>query len=207
MQISETRIKLVENRSDRLKAFCSITFDNSFVIRDLKIIEGTDSYFVAMPSRKLTDRCPGCGSKNHLRARYCNDCGNKLQEHRDTRTDPSGRTKLHADVAHPVNTSCREYIQDEVVKAYKKEIELSEQPGYKPTTLGADYEHNYIESDSQQQSVPPPSQETTSQSPQPPQAATDEKPAEAAEEDTTDNQQQSEQPDQKNPSSFGEGIF
>ena len=53
MQISEIRIKLVENRTDRLKAFCSVTFDNCFVVRDLKIIEGTDGFFVAMPSRKL----------------------------------------------------------------------------------------------------------------------------------------------------------
>ena len=35
MQISEVRVKLVENRTDRLKAFCSVTFDDAFVVRDL----------------------------------------------------------------------------------------------------------------------------------------------------------------------------
>ena len=61
MEITEVRIKLMEDNSgsnERLQAFCSITFDDMFVIRDLKIIEGAKGFFVAMPSRKLTDRCP-----------------------------------------------------------------------------------------------------------------------------------------------------
>ncbi|MFM8292866.1 MAG: septation protein SpoVG family protein, partial [Planctomycetia bacterium] len=37
MQISEVRVKLVENAAERLLAFCSITIDASFVVRDLKI--------------------------------------------------------------------------------------------------------------------------------------------------------------------------
>ena len=75
MEITEVRVKLMEDGSDRLKAFCSITFDDCFVIRDLKIIEGTNGPFVAMPSRKLTSHCPECGCKNHLRADFCNQCG------------------------------------------------------------------------------------------------------------------------------------
>ena len=42
MEITEVRIKLMEDSDDRLQAFCSITFDNCFVIRDLKIIDGTN---------------------------------------------------------------------------------------------------------------------------------------------------------------------
>ncbi len=78
MEITEVRIKLMEDNSgsnERLQAFCSITFDDMFVIRDLKIIEGAKGFFVAMPSRKLTDRCHNCGTKNHLRSRFCNQCG------------------------------------------------------------------------------------------------------------------------------------
>ncbi len=137
MQISEIRVKLVENRSDRLKAFCSITFDNMFVVRDLKIIEGAGGYFVAMPSRKLADRCRKCGAKNHLRSRFCNECGARLG---DNRAAGGQRVKLHADVAHPVNTQAREYIQSSVVEAYEKELERSQQPGYVPTQLGDDYD-------------------------------------------------------------------
>src|SRR3954471_19904754 len=80
--ITEVRIKLVEDNNERLQAFCSVTFDNAFVVRDLKIIEGTKGSFVAMPSRKLTARCPQCGCKTHLRARHCNQCGQKLDENR-----------------------------------------------------------------------------------------------------------------------------
>jgi len=129
--ITEVRIKLMEdgNENERLQAFCSVTFDNAFVIRDLKIIEGTKGSFVAMPSRKLTDRCMHCGCKNHLRARHCNQCGSKLDEDRATR-DADGRAKLHADIAHPINSACREVIQSAVLKAYQEEKERAKQPGY-----------------------------------------------------------------------------
>ena len=129
MVITEVRIKLMEDNNERLQAFCSVTFDNAFVVRDLKIIEGTKGSFVAMPSRKLTDRCPGCGSKNHLRARYCNACGHKLDENRAVR-DADGRAKLHADIAHPINSACREVIQMAVIRAYQEERERAKQPGY-----------------------------------------------------------------------------
>ena len=131
MVITEVRIKLMEdnNENERLQAFCSVTFDDAYVVRDLKIIEGTKGSFVAMPSRKLTDRCPGCGSKNHLRARFCNACGGKLDEDRATR-DADGRVKLHADIAHPINSACREVIQTAVLKAFNAEKERSKQPGY-----------------------------------------------------------------------------
>lgn len=129
MVITEVRIKLVEENNERLLAFCSITLDNAFVIRDLKIIEGTKGLFVAMPSRKLTDRCHTCGSKNHLRARFCNNCGHKLDENRAAR-DMDGRAKLHADIAHPINSSCREIMQSAIVKAFSEEKERAKLPGY-----------------------------------------------------------------------------
>ncbi|MDD5458490.1 MAG: SpoVG family protein [Phycisphaerae bacterium] len=131
MEISEVRVKLINNKDDRLKAFCSITMDNEFVIRDIKIIEGTNGYFVAMPSRKMSDHCEKCGGKNHLRARFCNNCGAKLSEER-IRKDFRGRMKLHADIAHPINAECRQKIQEKVSTAFKDELEKSKQPGYKP---------------------------------------------------------------------------
>jgi stage V sporulation protein G len=144
--ITEVRIKLMEdnNENERLQAFCSVTFDDAFVVRDLKIIEGTKGSFVAMPSRKLTDRCPGCGCKNHLRARFCNQCGGKLDEDRATR-DADGRVKLHADIAHPINSACREVIQTAVLKAFHSEKERSKQPGYVCTydDFDSDYDTTY----------------------------------------------------------------
>lgn len=129
MEITEVRIKLMEEPGERLKAFCSITFDDCFVVRDLKIIEGSNGPFVAMPSRKLTSHCHKCGSKNHLRASYCNQCGAKLEEGRAPK-DADGRAKLYADIAHPINSGCREMIQDRVIQDFHKEIELAKQPGY-----------------------------------------------------------------------------
>lgn len=129
MEITEVRIKLMEEAGERLQAFCSITFDDSFVIRDLKIIEGSHGPFVAMPSRKLTTHCHQCGCKNHLRAAYCNQCGARQKEER-TIKDEDGRAKLYADIAHPINSTCREMIQQRVVQEFYLERERAKLPGY-----------------------------------------------------------------------------
>jgi stage V sporulation protein G len=140
VQITEVRIKLMEEPGERLKAFCSITFDDCFVVRDLKIIEGTSGPFVAMPSRKLTSHCPKCGMKNHLRAAHCNQCGGRLEDGRAPK-DADGRAKLYADIAHPINSDCREMIQERVIGAYFDEIELAKQPGYVSRYDDFDYEY------------------------------------------------------------------
>ena len=140
MEITEVRVKVVANKDDRLKGFCSMTLDNEFVVRDIKVIEGTNGLFVAMPSRKMSDHCGQCGGKNHLRAKYCNNCGGSLPENR-AKEDAKGRIKFHADIAHPINSECRHSIQNAIVEAFEKEMEKSEQPGYKPVDLDeADYD-------------------------------------------------------------------
>ncbi len=53
MKITEIRIHLMGE--DRLKAFASATFDDSFVVRNMKVVEGTKGVFLCMPSRKLPD--------------------------------------------------------------------------------------------------------------------------------------------------------
>lgn len=129
MEITEVRIKLMDDSSERLQAFCSITFDDCFVVRDLKIIEGASGPFVAMPSRKLTSHCQNCGCKNHLRAPYCNQCGSRLKDDRAIK-DADGRAKLYADIAHPINSACREMIQNRVIEEFHLEQERAKQPGY-----------------------------------------------------------------------------
>ena len=141
MEITEVRIKLMEEPGERLKAFCSITFDNCFVVRDLKIIDGSNGPFVAMPSRKLTSHCPGCGMKNHLRAVYCNQCGKRLADARAPK-DADGRAKLYADIAHPINSFCREMIQDVVIQEYFEEIERAKQPDYVSRYDDFDFEYS-----------------------------------------------------------------
>ncbi len=53
MQITEVNVFPVNE--EKLKAYVAITFDNCFVVRDLKIINGKDGLFVAMPSKKRKD--------------------------------------------------------------------------------------------------------------------------------------------------------
>ena len=130
MEITEVRIKLMESSEDRLRGFCSVTFDSCLVVRDLKIIDGNSGPFVAMPSRKLTSNCGKCRTKNHLRANYCNQCGQKLRQNRPQQ-GADGRAKLYADIAHPINAKCREMIQNRVIKELKKEQQLASEPGYR----------------------------------------------------------------------------
>jgi len=70
---------------ERLKAFASVTFDDSFVVRNMKIVEGTKGVFLCMPSRKLPDG-------------------------------------THKDMVHPINQAFREYLEENVLKAYEEEL-------------------------------------------------------------------------------------
>lgn len=54
MEITEVKVYPAKD-GGRLKAYATIVFDNSFIIRDLKVIEGDKGYFVSMPSRKRKD--------------------------------------------------------------------------------------------------------------------------------------------------------
>jgi stage V sporulation protein G len=129
VQITEVRIKLVSDIDDRLRAFCSITFDGEFVVRDLKIIQGQKGYFVAMPSRKIMEKCPRCSAKNDAKARYCNHCGAVLPPVLPAESG-SSRARAFADIAHPINSSCRERIESAVLAAFDEEQIRSRQPGY-----------------------------------------------------------------------------
>ena len=68
-----------------------MTFDNAFVVRNIKVIDGAGALFIAMPSRKTKSSCPACNFKNDARSKFCNQCGaqlpvaQRLPEH-----DPSG---------------------------------------------------------------------------------------------------------------------
>ena len=55
MKISDVRIRFVKKDDSKLKAVASITIDDCFVVHDIKIIDGPDGFFIAMPSRKGKD--------------------------------------------------------------------------------------------------------------------------------------------------------
>ena len=134
MEVTEARVRLVGTGGpEKLLAFASVTFDNSFVVRELRVIAGEKGPFVSMASRKLTDRCPDCGCNNNLRARFCNDCGKELPPDR-AKTDGRGRARLHVDIAHPITSQCREKIQSAVLRVYWREKKAQES-GYRPQPL------------------------------------------------------------------------
>lgn len=54
MEITDIRVKKVST-DNKMKAVVSVTFDNAFVVHDIKIIEGQDKLFTAMPSRKTPE--------------------------------------------------------------------------------------------------------------------------------------------------------
>ena len=52
MNITDIRIRLVTKEDSKLKAVASFTIDNAFVVHDVKIIEGNNGNFIAMPSKQ-----------------------------------------------------------------------------------------------------------------------------------------------------------
>ena len=121
MKITEVRIFPKEGADKKLRAFATVTFDDCFVVRDIKIIEGNKGYFVAMPSRRVKEPCSKCGHRNVARSFYCNQCGGKLPVQPLRNLDTQLLQAEHKDVAHPITVECREYIQQAVLEAYQKE--------------------------------------------------------------------------------------
>jgi stage V sporulation protein G len=97
LEISEIRITLRDD--NKLKGFASITLDNCFVIRGLKIIEGASGLFIAMPSRKRKDG-------------------------------------TFQDIAHPINMKTRQWMENEVIAAYKNELQRVERGEIPPPQAG-----------------------------------------------------------------------
>lgn len=55
LKITDVNIKLIDKKENKLKAVATITIDDCFVVHDIKVIEGRDGYFVAMPTKKTPD--------------------------------------------------------------------------------------------------------------------------------------------------------
>ena len=131
MKITEVRVFHKEDDDKKLRAFATITFDNCFVVRDIKIIEGSKGYFVAMPSRRIKEPCPRCKHRNMIRSRYCNQCGASLETQGAHKQRPEVvsedseqshvRQSEHRDIAHPITAEFRQEIQKAVLEAYERE--------------------------------------------------------------------------------------
>ncbi len=146
MEITETKVILKEGPDKKLKAYATITIDNCFVVRNVKIIKGTRGLFVAMPSRKMRESCRKCHYKNAIRSKFCNQCGSELPV-RETAPmhDANNETRQseHRDIAHPITLECREYIQKKVLEAYEKETARSGISEEAPSEKLAEKENKY----------------------------------------------------------------
>ena len=121
MEITEVKVILKEGPDKKLKAYATLTIDNSFVVRNVKVIKGNKGLFVAMPSRKMREACPKCNYKNAIRSKFCNQCGANLPLPGPRDPNQEIRQSEHRDIAHPITLECREYIQKKVLDAYEAE--------------------------------------------------------------------------------------
>jgi len=120
MEITEVKIFLKDSPDKKLKAYATVTFDHAFVVRNIKVIQGTSGLFIAMPSRKIKYPCSKCGFKNEARVKYCNQCGTQLPvTYRSQEAGTSSQSE-HKDIAHPITQSFREYLQKRVLEAYEQ---------------------------------------------------------------------------------------
>jgi len=121
MEITEVRVFLKDSPDKKLKAYVTVTFDNAFVVRNIKVIEGTNGLFIAMPSRKIKQPCPKCGFKNEMRSKYCNQCAGPLPIAPVGTGQEAGAQLEHKDIAHPITQSFREHLQKMVLEGYAQE--------------------------------------------------------------------------------------
>ncbi|MFH1190934.1 MAG: SpoVG family protein [Candidatus Omnitrophota bacterium] len=130
MEVTEVRVILKESQDKKLKAYATVTFDNVFVVRDIKLIEGGTGLFIAMPSRKVKHACPKCAFKNELRSKYCNQCAGLLPaDINPQRAEAvSGSQAEHRDIAHPITQLFREHLQKKILEAYAQEKDKAQPP-------------------------------------------------------------------------------
>lgn len=120
MEITEVRIFPKESPDKKLRAYATVTFDNAFVVRNIKVIEGSTGLFIAMPSRKIKHPCPKCNFKNEAKSKYCNMCGASLPQNLKpvSPEDMNSAQSEHKDIAHPITQTFREYLQKKVLDSF-----------------------------------------------------------------------------------------
>ncbi len=126
MEITEVRISLRDSAQTRLRAYVTVTFDRCFVVRNLKVIDGKNGLFVAMPSRKAKVACMTCQFKHEVGNRYCSQCGAAVTMPSTTQTPGAGDLESQdamspRDIAHPITAEFRQYLQKTVLEAYEAE--------------------------------------------------------------------------------------
>jgi stage V sporulation protein G len=134
MEITRTFVRLANPNDRGLKAYCSVTFDNSLAVNDIKILKLQNRILVAMPGRKVTAPCDACQFENPVQAKFCTECGVKLSP--TPKLSPTGdRIIRFIDVVHPINRELRNQIEAAVMSAYTEEMHRL-RPHEAPVRLG-----------------------------------------------------------------------
>lgn len=136
MEITEIRVFPKEGQDKKLKAYVTVTFDDCFVVRNIKVIQGANSLFIAMPSKKMKLVCKTCHIKNETGSRFCNYCGSAIAP--EPLPHPADAKTDHRDIAHPITQKFREYLQDKVLETYEKEIMAGTGPQSGPASVSND---------------------------------------------------------------------
>lgn len=97
MEVTNVKVKVMHTEGN-LKAYATITFDDEFVVKDIKVIDGKKGVFIAMPSKPIK---------------------NKKAEDVESAEEME---RLHKDIAHPINPQAREKIQTAILKAYEEAL-------------------------------------------------------------------------------------
>ncbi len=89
MKITSVNVRKIEKEGSRMKGIASILLDDSFAVHDIRIIEGDNGLFIAMPSRKTANG--------------------------------------YRDTAHPINQEVRAMFEKEILDAYEKAEDVTEE--------------------------------------------------------------------------------
>jgi stage V sporulation protein G len=122
MEITEVRVFLKDSQDKKLRAYATVTFDSAFVVRNIKVIQGTNGVFIAMPSRKVKQPCHKCNFKNEFRSKFCNQCGAQLLVSNQPAVPDMNAQAEHKDIAHPITQQFRDHLQKKVLDAYAQEV-------------------------------------------------------------------------------------
>ena len=93
MEITSVWVRKNKNEESRMKAKVSVTLDDCFIIRDIRIVEGKNGLFIQMPSKRV-NRTP--------------------KETEETEE----RVSNYVDIVHPINKETRTMFEDAIFEAY-----------------------------------------------------------------------------------------
>ncbi len=114
VNITNVHLQLCDENNRRLRAYCSLVFDDAFVVHNIRIIEKNGELLMAMPSRKVTEKCRLCGINNSIDSTFCAGCGKRFDDQHELYTK-----KVHVDVVHPINADFRSTLEERIFKEYR----------------------------------------------------------------------------------------